>query len=237
MDPNVFLTVVIPTITGREDWAERCVQAYKATTPGAEIIVVKDEPSCGHAWIEGYRRSSGRYVHFTADDITPWDGWYHECIAATSRMQVPVADVRAPNGNQAWCMAPLGDMGHVRNVLVPFLSRELLNYGGWLLPIHYGSDDWVSYRAIQLGLKLAICPGYVLTHHVADEGRNYLRRHADVKMLRDYMAAAGYVPPVYEQLEKNLRESTTGLDNVRINQLDRQVREQVRAQRGLPSEA
>lgn len=232
-----MISVVIPTITGREEWLARCVTAYTETTPAVEIIVVKDEPTCGHAWIEGYRRSSGMYVHFTADDITPRHSWYHDAMQACSRGFVPVCDVRSDNGNQAWCMAPLGDMGHVRNVLVPFLSREQLAKGGWLLPVHYGSDDWVTYRAVQLGLSLVECRDYKLTHHVASEGRDYTRRHGDVKALRDAMEAAGYVPPVYDQLEKNLRESTTGLDNVRINQLDKVVRDNLRRQRGLSAES
>lgn len=238
LDPEVLISVVIPTIDGREDWLAKCVRAYEAYTPNVEIIVVKNEPSCGHAWVEGFRRSSGKYVHFTADDITPREGWYIDAINACDLGYVPVADVRAPNLNQAWCMCPLGDMGHVRNVLVPFLSREqLVGYGGWLLPVHYGSDDWVSYRAVQLGLRLEPARSYQLIHHVADEGRNYRRRHGDVKALRDAMEAAGYVPPVYEQLEKNLRDSTTGLDSVRINQLDKYVRVQLREQRELPQES
>ena len=236
-DQNVLISVVIPTITGREEWAERCEAAYRETTPHVEIIVVKDEPSCGHAWIEGYRRSTGQYVHFTADDITPRYNWYHDALAAASAGKVPLADVRGPNGSQAWCMAPLGDMGHVRNVLVPFLSRAQLAYGDWLLPIHYGSDDWISYRAVQLGLPLVECPSYILTHWVADEGRDYTRRHGDVKALCDAMERAGYVPPVYDQLEKNLRTSKTGLDNVRINQLDKDVQKKLRAERGLPAES
>lgn len=235
-DPDILISIVIPTIDGREEWLDRCVKAYQAVTPMSEVIVVKNEPTCGHAWVEGYRRSRGKYVHFTADDITPFYGWYTDAINACNLGKVPVCDVKAPNGNDAWCMAPLGDMGHVRNVLVPFLSRDQLAYGGWLLPIHYGSDDWVSYRAVQLGMPLVVAPSYKVTHHVADEGRNYLRRHGDVKKLRDAMEAAGYVPPVYEQLEKNLRESTTGLDSVRINQLDKYVRVQLREQRGLPQE-
>jgi hypothetical protein len=230
-DQNVLISIVIPTIDGREEWLARCVKAYKDTTPMCQIIVVRNEPTCGHAWLEGYRQSTGQYVHFTADDITPFPGWYMDAINACTMGQVPLANVKASNGNDAWCFSPLGDMGHVRNVLVPFLSREQLGYGGWLLPVHYGSDDWVTYRAVQLGMTLRECSGYKVTHHVAGEGRNYLRRHGDVKKLCEAMEEAGYLPPVYRQLEENLRYSTTGLDSVRINQLDKVVRAQLRSQR------
>lgn len=225
-----MISVVIPTITGRESWLRRSVQAYHQTTPNVEIIVIANEPSCGHAWIEGCKRSTGRYVHFTADDITPKESWWGQAVGSCDRGAVPLANVRTPGGAPAWCNSPLGDMGLVRNVLVPFLSREQLALGGWLLPIHYGSDDWVSYRAVQLGLPLDECPAYVLTHHVAAEGRTYMRRHGDVKTLAEAMRAAGYLPPVYEQLEKNLRVSETGLDNVRISDLDGHARRQMRMQ-------
>lgn len=226
-----LISVVVPTITGREDWLERCRQAYERTTPGLEFIVVKDEPSCGHAWQKGYERSTGRYVHFTADDIEPSPHWWREAVMAVDRGEVPACNVRGPNGYAAHCDSPLADLGHLPNVLVPFLSREQLELGNWLLPIHYGSDDWVAYRAAQLGLKVRRYPGYEVTHHVAPEGRNYRRRHADVLALVTAMDRAGYVPPVYAQLERNLRTSETGLDGVSIKQLDRDIREQLRIAR------
>lgn len=234
-----MISVVIPTITGREEWVAKCEAAYRATSPpDTEYIVVKDEPSCGHAWQKGYEQSRGEYVHFTADDITPHEDWWREAVAAASSGRVPIAWVEAPNGTRQYCDSPLGDMGMFPNVLVPFLSREMLEQGGWLLPVHYGSDDWVTYLAANRGIPLWPCPGYRMTHHVASEGRNYKRRHGDVLKLCEAMAAEGYVPPVYQQLEANLRYSETGLDAVRIGQLDRMVRNQLREQRGyVPEDA
>lgn len=228
-DPPVRLSVVIPTITGREDWLRKCLEAYRATSPAdTEFLVVKDQPSCGHAWQVGDAKARGDFVHFTADDITPHANWWQEPMRVCEQGGVPAANVLAPTGERLLCDSPLGDMGHVRNVLVPFLSREQLNVGGWLLPIHYGSDDWVSYRAVHLGLSVVPCSTYVLTHYVASEGRNYLRRHADVATLVEHMREAGYVPPVYEQLERNLQTSATGLDGVTLKQLDRWQRDRLR---------
>ena len=228
-----MITVVIPTIEGREDWLEKCLLAYKATSPpDTEYIIVKNEPSCGHAWQKGWEQSTGDYIHFTADDLQPLEGWYKKPVKWLEADFIPAANVLTPNMSKAVCDAPLGDMGHWPNVLVPFLSREILEQGDWILPIHYGSDDWVSYQAVKKGYGLERCLNYQLIHHVANHGRNYLRRWQDVKTLADKMTAAGYLPPVYKQLEINLRDSATGLDNVRINQLDRDVREQLRLARG-----
>jgi hypothetical protein len=228
-NPNVLLSVVIPTITGREDWLERCLAAYKELSPAnTEFIVVKDKPTCGHAWVEGYRRSSGTYVHFTADDIEPLPLWWREPMAVLSAGRIPAATVMDSKLRPAVCDSPVGELardgtGRVPNVLVPFLSRDLLAKGGWLLPVHYGSDDWVAYRASQLGYRVERVRTYQLVHHVANHGRNYLRRYGDVQALVDAMDAAGYVPPVYRQLEINLRSSTTGLDSVSLKRLNMDI--------------
>lgn len=104
-------------------------------------------------------------------------------------------------------------------MLVPMLTREMLELGGFLLPIHYGSDDWVTYRAVELGYEVHRCMDYRMAHHVADHGRDYMRRPGDVKALANAMEAAGYLPPVYAQLVTNLEHSKTGLDSVRLSDL------------------
>lgn len=225
-----MISVVIPTISGREDSLARCVESYCLSSMEVEVIVVRNAPSCGHAWQKGYSQSKGEYVHFTADDIIPFPNWW---LGATQMLEigiVPAATVFAPNGKLAVCDSPLGDMGLHPNVLVPMLTREMLDLGDWLLPIHYGSDDWITYRAVELGMDVRRCPGYDFTHFVANEGRNYKRRYADVKNLVAHMEEHGYVPPVYAQLEINLLSSTTGLDNVSISQLDANARGQLRNQ-------
>lgn len=226
-----MISVVIPTIDGREEWLDRCLKAYAATSPAdTQYVIVRNEPSCGHAWVKGAAQARGDYVHFTADDLEPFENWWVEPLRELRRGRVPAANVRAADGTRLWCDSPLGDLGIYPNVLVPTLSRSLLDADDWLLPVHYGSDDWVAYVARARGLEIRRCAGYRFTHHVAQEGRNYLRRHADVLALVEAMSARGYVPPVYAQLERNLRTSKTGLDSVRINELDRAERARMRKQ-------
>lgn len=227
------ISVVVPTIPGRESWARKCVREYKRTAPQAEIIVIKDEPSCGHAWVKGFEESTRKYIHFTADDITPADGWWGESIDLLDRSILPAANVRDQNGAPAMCDSPLGDMGLYPNILVPFLTREMAEKGNWLLPIHYGSDDWFTYRAVSLGYPVERCRSYRMFHHVAPEGRDYTRRHADVKQLADAMKSAGYLPPVYEMLEVRLRSSLTGLDSVSLVTLSARSRRQQKLQEGM----
>ncbi len=71
-----MISVVIPTVTGREDFFERCVYAYEHNTANPiELIIYKDLPTCGRGWIKGAEDATGDYVHFTADDLEPALGW------------------------------------------------------------------------------------------------------------------------------------------------------------------
>lgn len=226
-----LLSIVIPTITGREHWLHKCLESYARTSPDAEFIVIKDAPTCGHAWIEGWEKSTREYVQFTADDIEPaFYYWFDRAVEFISEGIVPACNVVNAAGDKMLCDSPLGDLGSWPNVLVPLLHRDWLKSGGWLLPIHYGSDDWVTYWAVTHGYDVRRCQDYKMQHNVASEGRNYLRRHGDIKMLADAMRESGYLPPVYEQLEINLRTSATGLDNVSIHQLNERVQNQLKEQ-------
>lgn len=223
------ISIVIPTIKGRESWLEKCLEGYKQTAPLAEVIIIRDAPSCGVAWEEGYAQTTRPYIHFTADDIVPCRDWYREALKWLDLDTIPAANVRNQRGGPNHCDSPLGEMGHVPNILVPLLKRHMIELGGWFQPFHYGTDDWITYRAVQLGYPVERCWEYKVTHFVAPEGRDYLRRPLDVKMLADAMTAAGYLPPVYAELVERLKDSETGLDSVSLRQLqDKQALQVVR---------
>jgi len=228
-----MISVVIPTIAGREDWLKNCLAAYEAVSPAdTQYIVIKDQPTCGHGWVEGNKEATGNYVQFSADDLEPTERWWVDPVEMLKCGIIPACNVLTPKYLPATCDSPLGDMGHWPNVQVPLLTKEMLEDPRWLLPIHYGSDDWISYWAVKKGYQVVRSERYRMLHHVAEEGRDYTRRHGDVKILCDAMSEAGYLPPVYEQLEINLRTSKTGLDNVRISQLNAIVKKQLREARG-----
>jgi hypothetical protein len=74
------ISVVIPTIAGREHWLGNCIHAYERCSGDIEIITVTDRETCGEAWAEGGKRAQGDFIHFTADDIEPHDGWDEAAI-------------------------------------------------------------------------------------------------------------------------------------------------------------
>lgn len=214
------LSIIVPTITGREEWLVKCLDSYIRTAPNAQVIVIKDAPSCGVAWSRGVKQAAQKYIHFTADDITPHPGWYAKAVQFLDDGLMPAAYVYDSKGAPLMCDSPLGDLGTVPNILVPLLTRELVEKGPWFVDFHYGTDDWITYVARSLGYEVKRCSSYAFTHHVAPEGRNYTRRHGDVKALVDAMEEAGYVPPIYEQLEINLRSSKTGLASVSLAEME-----------------
>jgi hypothetical protein len=197
-----MISIIVPTITGREEWLKKCLKGYKLTAPDAEVVVVKDAPSCAEGWEEGAEKATGDYLHFTADDIIPAYDWWQEPIKMLDAGIIPVANVYE-DGRRFVCPTPMG-----LKVMIPFLTRRMLDLGGWFLPIHNGSDDWVTYRAARLGFPTQFCPAYVIHHYIAPEGRERpaARRADDLTALEEAMAEDGYVPQYYRWLaDRNRR--------------------------------
>jgi hypothetical protein len=197
------LSVIVPTIPERREHLERCLAAYEETAPGAQLIVVEGKRSCGEAWIAGARKATGDLIHFTADDLVPLPGWLHTATVIVERGGLPAANVLTrQRADGAWydkMHAPCWLLGEriAENVLVPFFSREQFEMGKWCLPIHYGSDDWVSFLADRLGIQTFFAPAYSFGHHAAPEGRLTDSRQRDIPILCDHMAAFGTPPRIY----------------------------------------
>lgn len=192
------VSVVIPTVDGRAARLRETVAEYEAKTPGAQILVVRGRRSCGEAWIEGARRASRRFVHFTADDVTPAHGWWREPTRLLAEGVVPICTVENPYGREQPVEMELGALGDTLNVQVPFLARDMLT-DGWMLPIHYGSDTWATYWAAKSGYELRACPSYRVVHHLSPHGRVRWRREEDISTMIRGMVAAGYLPPFWHE--------------------------------------
>lgn len=199
------ISIVIPTVKGREDWLRKSIRTYTRETPDAEIIVITDYPSCGEAWIEGAAKSTREYVHFTADDIVPAENWWVDATRMLSRGIVPVCNVYSWQNRPEWSEAPMGEMGSYHNVMVPFLSRTMLNLKNWMLPIHYGSDMWATYMAARY-YKVEECPTYKVWHWLAPEGRVPQREFRDKACLIRAMEDEGYLPPYFAWMKEKYGE-------------------------------
>lgn len=153
-----LLTVVIPTIPGREESLRTATQAILDSGPDAvQVVVVRDSPSCGWGWREGAARAEGDYIALSCDDVDWLPGWWEAAVETCDLGRLPAPLVVNPDGS-TWATEP--DGAEVSRSVAPFLSRAQLAKVGPLIPTHYFCDDWVSWRARLHGIPTVMTYGY-----------------------------------------------------------------------------
>ncbi len=176
------VTVVVPTIKGREEMLQKCLASYELTTPQLELIVIKGKSTCGIAWNEGVARATGEYIHLTADDIEAHAGWLEAGVSSASRGELPAGLILHSDGSLQSC----GDEhdrpdGFVTEIpRIPFLPTALAREIFPIRPIHYFSDNLVGDLARGLGWETVVNRKYLFTHHLAGHGR------LDERLTSDY---------------------------------------------------
>ncbi len=190
IDPVV--SIVIPTIKGREHWLEQTLQAFDETTLVIyEILVELDHPVCGTAWNAGIQHARGDYVLLAADDLVPLPGWFEAARPVADADMLPSALVVNPDGTTQSCgdwTYPVPDGTESSIARVPFATREQMLEIYPILPIHYATDDWFSHRGRLCGWPSVITTGLAFIHHFAMEGRIDDRVMDDVRI---FWEAAG----------------------------------------------
>jgi Glycosyl transferase family 2 len=169
-----MISVVVPTIPGREDHLARVIAAYEATTPDLQLIVEHDHPTCAHAWNAGAARATGDYLHFGADDLVPAAGWWEPAVEAVDLGLMPAPRIVNADGGLDYCGEhgrELTDWRMVQMSVVPFFTAAQWRLIGPCLPIHYYSDNYLSWRAAQAGHPTVVRRGYQFTHWWAQAGR------------------------------------------------------------------
>lgn len=176
MNPDI--TIVIPTVSGREEHLHRAITTYRErTVASAEILVYKDRPGVAYGWQLGAEAASGAYIHMTNDDAEPVQGWDVPARALADHGFQPCPRLINPDG-QPW-HAPadrdpwtLPDRAVVHMSTMPFLRREWWPSVTPLPPgMHYFADNWISARLQAVGIQSAVCHGYDFVHHWATEHR------------------------------------------------------------------
>lgn len=169
-----MLSIVIPTITGREASYERCVWAYEDTVPlGSEIITVKDEANWPSACNEGFRRAQGDRLHFTADDLEPLPDWWKEALPwLDEHDELPAPKVLNHSPDGVWDNAIDGPDGAVPHFTrIPLMTRSQYERIGPWPEIDYGADVWLSEKGRMLGIETRMFHSYAFVHHWEQVGR------------------------------------------------------------------
>jgi len=172
-----MLSVIIPTISGREETLHRCMASYEETLAGTpyEIILIKDWPTWPAACNEGYRRSKGGVVHFTADDLEALPGWHIPALLHLSvhnELPAPfVYDYQSPPEGR-WANEEDGPPGSIpKFTRIPILTRTQYEKIGFWPSIVYYADYWVSEKGRTVGIETRMIEGYSFVHHWSQIGR------------------------------------------------------------------
>ena len=171
-----LISIIIPTVPGREDHYDRCVDAYLHRTSSAfEFITETDHATVGLAWQAGAEKACGDYIHLTCDDLEPLDGWDIAAVKAADAGSVPAPRVtHAGTGElQSW---PAWGREHEDGTdagfsAIPFLSRQMWEAVRPCFLGHYYADNFISDRARAAGWPSLMCNGYAFRHHWAQHRR------------------------------------------------------------------
>lgn len=170
-----MLSVVIPTLTGREESLKRCLRAYRATSPlDTEYIIVRDKASWPEACNEGYRRAVGDRLHFSADDLEPLEGWWEQALPwLDEHDELPAPKVLNHSPDGVWDNAVDGPDGAIPHFTrIPLMTRDQYERIGPWPEFNYVADVWLSERARTLGIETRMFHSYAFVHHWSQEGRD-----------------------------------------------------------------
>src|SRR5690242_19932281 len=123
-----MISIVVPTVVGRERHLKACLAAYDRYTSDFEVHVITGRPTCGRAWVDGAKVATGDYIHFSADDLEPFASWWQSAIQVTDIGLLPAPRILNSNGDLETCGGSDGFTermtGHKTDFTrIPFLSR------------------------------------------------------------------------------------------------------------------
>lgn len=191
-----MITVIVPTISSRSHWLDRCKVSYAAHTTDYELIVVPDQPDCGTAWLLGVEKAQGDYIHFSADDLEAHQGWWQAAVETVKEGALPAPLIYYPDGTVqssggSWEQTE-PDGKRTDFTRIPFVSRRQWEQLGPLItPFleygpHYYTDNIFSWAGAKHWVLTRNCHGYKFTHHSATEGRNEARMSTDGALYDNY---------------------------------------------------
>lgn len=202
-----MISVVVPTIKGREAMCDATVAALRASSGEHEvqIIVVKERPTIGRAWNDGAAAADGEYLMLAADDIIPMPGWADAATEAVDGGYYPAPHLLKADGSVlatgsmggGWLMTGCADWAPVCSSQFPFMRRAWWPEIGPSLDIHYFADDYLAARARAAGISVCFREGYRLTHMEGTTGRDEMVRRSMTDRLQFEQALAS---PVWAQV-------------------------------------
>lgn len=169
------ISLIIPTITGREESLAAMLAAYKARTKGFRLQVVTplDAPNWAAGCNLGMAKATGELFAFGSDDLEPIDGWADAMARTLDAGEIPAPQVwnhthDGPPVNEAQD-GPAGSITAFSRVVA--LTAKMAELIGPWPEIDYYVDNWVSDKARTLGIETRVTAGYWFIHHWHQVGR------------------------------------------------------------------
>lgn len=187
---GALISVVIPTIPGREEHYQRNLGAYLVRTQHRiEVITVYDLPTVGLAWQAGAEKATGDYIALSCDDLEIQEGWDAAATACTDAGFFPAPKVinahsGALESRPVWG-AEIADGTDTGISVVPFMSRAQYEKITPFFTGHYYTDDFISDRARQAGWPSVQCNAYCFKHYWAQERRGTAGMTENERMIHD----------------------------------------------------
>lgn len=173
-----MISVVIPTIEGREQWLAKAITGFNTHKPVShqyELIIIDGMPTCGAAWNKGLERAKGDYILLSADDIEPTHAWAEIGMHwLDMHHSLPCPRILNTDGSLQSCGpdAAEHETGELSDVArVPFFPRSLVDAIYPVIDQHYMTDYWVTHQALKAGWPTKVVRQFCFTHHMAQEGR------------------------------------------------------------------
>lgn len=170
------ISVLMPTITGRESMREWMVKALRQRTPGFELEIISplDFPNWPTGCNEAARTATGDYFLYTADDLEALPGWADAMVACLDRGEVPAPQVwnwvRQGRPVDEPVDGPPGSVPAFSRI--PALTRAMAEaIGPWPEALDYYADNWCSDAARLHGWETRVTEGFAFIHHWNQHGR------------------------------------------------------------------
>ena len=166
------LSIVMPTIPGRDTELARSMGAYQRLTPNIEIewVVERGHPNCGAAWNAGVTKCTGDIIHMGADDIEPeTNAWFPAAMQAINQGNIPLGLVRED---------VVGTFGR------DFARVVICKREWWqnVPDIHYWSDNAFTDLMQAAGHEPTVVEGFDFYHRRSMIGRD----ESTARLHRDY---------------------------------------------------
>lgn len=191
-----MISVIVPTIDGREQWLERCLESYRDTTPDFEFIVERNWPTCNQGWNRGIEQATGAFIHLSADDIEALPGWWEAGREWIEKDYFPAPRILNSDGTLQSCgdtadETPTGTQTELTRV--PFFSREQMERARIfpIIPTQYFGDSWVSHRGRLVGIPTVVVREMQFIHSFATVGRLDERLYDDLEVFRKHQRRDG----------------------------------------------